>query len=209
MILDYGKALQAYQEQEIGTTSMGLGERPALLVVDFTEGFTNPASPMGVDMSPAVESTVALLDVVRAREIPVAFTTNSYRSDMGDAGVWPKKFPSLRHLAAGTPWVELDRRLIPDEHDLVVNKNYPSAFFGTSILSWLVAHQVDSVIITGCTTSGCIRATTVDALQYGFRPFVVEDCVADRDEAPHRANLFDLASKYADVASRETLVDLL
>src|SRR5680860_1533783 len=166
MLLDFSSAVERYRQQEIGST-MGLGKRPAMLVIDFTEGFTNPASPMGVDMSSAVESTAKLLEVVRKRDIPVAFTTNSFRPDMSDAGVWPAKFPSLRHLVTGGPWAEIDSRLIPAEHDLVINKNFPSAFFGTTILSWLISRQVDSVIITGTTTSGCIRATAVDALQYG------------------------------------------
>jgi maleamate amidohydrolase len=205
MLLDFSKAAALYEQQQIGA-EMGLGERPAVLVIDFTCGFTKPDSPIGVDMASAVEATARLLAVARSKGLPIIYTVNGYRPDLSDAGVWPDKFPSLKHLILGTRWTEIDERITPEPGDVVIEKQFPSAFFGTTLHTLLTARHVDSVIVTGTTTSGCIRATAVDALQHGFRTFVPEDCVADRDEAPHRANLLDLASKYADVGPLEELL---
>lgn len=177
-----------------------------MLVIDFTEGFTSPDSPMGVDMSDAVLATARLLEVARSRALPIIYTVNGYRPDLADAGIWPEKFPSLDTLVLGTRWTQIDPRIAPAPDDLVIEKQYPSAFFGTTLASSLIARGIDSLIITGTTTSGCIRATTVDALQHGYRAYVPEDCVADRHEAPHRANLFDLNAKYANVGSLDTLL---
>lgn len=208
MIVDYTNAMATYARQDIGA-KMGMGEQPAIIVVDYTYGFTSPDSPMGVDMSDAVEATADLLAVGREAGVPVCYTINAFREDMADAGVWPRKFPSLRNLIEGNRWTQIDDRVAPAPEDLVFVKRYPSAFFGTTLFTALTQRRVDTLIITGTTTSGCIRATTVDALQYGFRPIVAEDCVADRDPAPHQANLFDLRSKYADVEPSASIADSL
>lgn len=205
MIVDYSGIADLYQRQGIGRP-MKMGSRPAVLVIDFTEGFTSPDSPMGVDMSDAVLATARLLEVARSRALPIIYTVNGYRPDLADAGIWPEKFPSLDTLVLGTRWTQIDPRIAPAPDDLVIEKQYPSAFFGTTLASSLIARGIDSLIITGTTTSGCIRATTVDALQHGYRAYVPEDCVADRHEAPHRANLFDLNAKYANVGTLETLL---
>lgn len=131
---------------------------------------------------------------------------NGYRPDLSDAGVWAEKFPSLDTLTFGSRWVRIDERVQPRDEDLVLEKQYPSAFFGTTLTSNLTARRIDSLVITGTTTSGCIRATTVDALQHGYRTFVPENCVADRHDAPHRANLFDLNAKYANVGALDELL---
>lgn len=205
MILDYSGVVELYKEQGIGRP-MGLGNRPAVLVVDFTEGFTKPDSPMGVDMSGAVLSTARLLEAARRHRLPIIYTVNGYRADLTDAGVWPEKFPSLDTLILGNRWTSIDDRISPEPEDLVIEKQYPSAFFGTTLSSTLAARKIDSLIVAGTTTSGCIRATTVDAMQHGFRTFIPEECVSDRHEAPHRANLFDLSSKYADVGHLDELL---
>jgi maleamate amidohydrolase len=205
MILDFSKAASLYQQQKIGR-EMELGMRPAVLVTDFIYGFTDPNSPIGSNMDLAVDKTQGLLEIVRKFHLPIFYTIHGYRPDMRDAGVWPKKYPSLRTLALGTRWTEIDERVTPQPDDIVLIKQYPSAFFGTGLQSILVASQIDSLIITGCTTSGCIRASVVDGVQHGYRVFVPEDCVADRDEAPHKANLFDIGTKYADVGTGEALI---
>lgn len=208
MQLDYSRAEALYAGQDLGRT-MGLGARPGLVVVDFQRGFTDPASPIGGDMSEALQETAALLEVCRAASIPVWFTVVSYQPGLADAGVWPLKYPRLDTLQAGTPWVDVDPRVAPRESEVVIRKQYASAFFGTSFGSMLTAAGVDSLIVTGCTTSGCIRATVVDAVAYGYRVVVAEDCCADRDEAPHQANLFDIRAKYADVLSSSEVTKLL
>lgn len=208
MLLDYTAVAELYRKQSIGS-KVGLGRSPAVLVIDLTEGFTRPESPIGVDMSSAVENTARLLEAARGNGYPVVYTVNGYRSDLQDAGVWPEKFPSLRHLTLGERWTRIDDRVAPRDQDVVLEKQYPSAFFGTPLPAILTSKGVDSLIITGTTTSGCIRASVVDGVQYGYRVTVAEDCVSDRDEAPHRANLFDIGSKYGDVVPLEELLTQL
>jgi maleamate amidohydrolase len=208
MQLDYSRAEALYAGQDLGRT-MGLGERPALVVVDFQLGFTDPASPIGSDMTGAVQATAGLLEVCRGAGVPVWFTVCGYQPDLADAGVWPLKYPRLDTLQVGTPWVDVDPRVAPRQSEVVIRKQYASAFFGTSLGSMLTAAGVDSLIVAGCTTSGCIRATVVDAVAHGYRVVVPEDCCADRDEAPHQANLFDIRTKYADVLPSSSVTELL
>ena len=195
---DFEAAAAIYERAEINGR-LGFGDRLGLLVVDFGYGFTDPESPLGSDMTAAVSATGDLIRDCRAAGLPITFTVHAYRPDLADLGVWGDKYPGLRHLASGTRWTTLDERLGAREDDLVVYKQYPSAFFGTIVATHLHSKGVDSVILAGATTSGCVRATAVDAVQLGFRVFLAEDCVADRAEAPHRANLFDLRTKYVDV----------
>ncbi|WP_201749754.1 isochorismatase family protein [Micromonospora sicca] len=208
MHLDYTRAEALYASQDLGQ-EIGLGERPALLVVDFQLGFTDPASPIGGDMSAAIEATVDLLAAARTADVPVWYTVVGYRPDLADAGVWPLKYPRLDALRRNTPAVQVDPRVAPSDAEVVILKQYASAFFGTSLHSMLAAARVDSLIVTGCTTSGCVRATVVDGMQYGYRVVVAEDCCADRDEAPHLANLFDMRTKYADVAPSGQIIKSL
>lgn len=208
MQLDYSRAEALYADQDLGQT-MGLGERPGLVVVDFQLGFTDPVSPIGGDMTEAVQATARLLEVCRTAGVPVWFTVVGYQSGLADAGVWPLKYPRLDTLQVGTSWVDVDPRVAPRESEAVIRKQYASAFFGTSFSSMLTAAGVDSLIVTGCTTSGCVRATVVDAVAHGYRVVVAEDCCADRDEAPHQANLFDIRTKYADVVPSSKVVQLL
>lgn len=177
------------------------GQRFALVVVDFQKGFTKPhVSPLASDCSSAVAATCRAIEMIRSHG-PVFYTVCGYRSGLVEAGRWIEKCGALDTLILGTEACELDERLPfdPEVGDLVITKNMPSAFFGTSLAAMLTALGVDTVLITGCTTSGCVRATAVDAIQHGFAPLVVEDACADRSAAQHQSNLVDLQSKYADV----------
>jgi maleamate amidohydrolase len=199
-------AREVYAKAGLGE-SVTLGSRPAVLVVDFSCGFTDPACTLGADMTPAVEATRRLLDAARAKGLPVVFTTIGYEPSLKDGGLWLQKVPALGELQIGGRWVEIDQRLEPREDETIVLKKGASAFFGTNLASILVSQQVDSVILCGATTSGCVRATAIDLLQFGFPTIVPRECVADRAQAPHDANLFDINAKYADVVSLEDALD--
>lgn len=190
----------AYERARLGR-SVRLGTNPAVLVVDFIYGFTDPDSPLGSDLTAQVQATRHLLDAARAQGRVVVYTTVGYEPNLKDCGLWLQKVPALGELQLGARWVEIDPRLGRGEDEPVVLKKGPSAFFGTNLASMLISQRVDTVILCGATTSGCIRATAVDLLQYGFPALVPRDCVGDRARAPHEANLFDIHAKYADVVS--------
>jgi nicotinamidase-related amidase len=170
-----------------------------VLVVDFSCGFTDPACTLGADMTPEVEATRRLLDTAREKGLPVIFTTIGFEPSGKDGGLWLQKAPALADLELGGRWVEIDPRLDRREDETIVLKKGASGFFGTNLASILVSQGVDTVILCGATTSGCVRATAVDLLQYGWPTIVPRECVGDRAQAPHDANLFDIQAKYADV----------
>ena len=196
------EAREVYGRAGLGQ-AVTLGRSPAVLVVDFSRGFTDPASTLGSDLSAEVEATRRLLDAARAKGLPVVFTTIGYEPSGKDGGLWLQKVPALGDLQVGGRWVEIDPRLEPREDETVIVKKGASAFFGTNLASVLISQQADSVILCGATTSGCIRATAIDLLQYGFPTLVPRECVGDRARAPHDANLFDIQAKYADVVGIE------
>jgi nicotinamidase-related amidase len=202
------EAREVYAKARLGE-SVTMGSRPAVLVVDFSCGFTDPSSTLGSDLTAEVEATKRLLDVARAKGLPVIFTTIGYDSSLRDGGLWLQKVPSLGELQVGGRWVEIDPRLEPREDETVVLKKGASAFFGTNLPAILVTQGVDSVVLCGATTSGCIRATAIDLLQYGWPTLVPRECVGDRAQAPHEANLFDIQAKYADVVSVEEALEYL
>jgi maleamate amidohydrolase len=180
----------------------GFGLRPALLVIDVNVGFTDPESPLACDLKGVVVAIQRLLGEARAAGLPVVYTTVSY--DEGDrlaAAAFIDKIPALLTLEAGSRWVEIDPRIAPLPDEPVLNKLFASAFFGTPLSSLLTAAGCDGVIVTGASTSGCVRATVVDALQHGFRPVVPREAVGDRNPAAHEANLYDIDTKYGDVVS--------
>jgi len=193
---------EIYERARLGQ-SVTLGARPAVLVVDFSRGFTDPQSTLGSDLTPAVEATGRLLAVAREREIPIIFTTIGFESSLKDGSLWIQKMPALAELQIGGKWVEIDPRLERREEETVILKKGASAFFGTNLPSILVSQDVDTVIMCGATTSGCIRATAIDLLQYGYPTLVPRECVGDRAQGPHEANLVDIQAKYADVVSVE------
>ncbi len=188
----------------------GFGRRPALVVIDMTLGFTDPESPLACDLEGPISEIQKLLDAARRAGIPIVFTTVAYReSDKLTAAAFIDKVPALLTLEAGTRWAEIDPRIAPRETEPVLNKLFASGFFGTGLSSLLTAAGVDTLIITGASTSGCVRATAVDALQYGFRPVVPREAVGDRNEHAHEANLYDVDAKYGDVVPVCDALDLL
>ena len=200
---------QFFRERGFGQT-LGWGESPALLVIDYMRAFTDPALPLGSTLDRELAETVRVLGAAREAEVPIYFTAVWYEEkDLRDAGLWAKKMAGVMTLRAGTAEVEIDPRLgrRPDEPILV--KKYASVFFGTDLISRLTARRIDTLILTGCTTSGCVRATAVDGLQNGFRCMVVREAVGDRAQPAHAQSLFDLHAKYADVVSVDETLDYL
>jgi maleamate amidohydrolase len=176
------------------------GERPALLVVDLSRGFTEAGFPTGADLTDVVAATSRLVEAAHAAGAPVVFTTIAYEdSDLAGGCAWLRKAPGMGILRAGSELVDLDPRLPRRSGDALVVKKGPSAFFGTDLAASLVARGVDTVLVCGATTSGCVRASVVDAVQYGFTALVPRAAVGDRAAGPHEANLFDIDAKYADV----------
>ena len=200
------EAREVYAKARLGE-SVTLGSRPGVLVVDFSCGFTDPECTLGADMTEQVEATKRLLDAARAKGLPVIFTTIGFEPSLKDGGLWLEKVPALGDLQIGGRWVEIDPRLEPQEGETIVVKKGASAFFGTNLAAILISQGIDSVILCGATTSGCVRATAIDLLQYGFPTLVPRECVGDRAQAPHDANLFDIQAKYADVVSVEEALD--
>ena len=196
------EAREVYGKAGLGQ-AVTLGRNPAVLVVDFSCGFTDPACTLGSDLTAEVEATRRLLDAARAKGLPVVFTTIGYEANGKDGGLWLQKVPALGDLRLGGRWVEIDPRLGAREDETVIVKKGASGFFGTNLATVLVSQHVDSVILCGATTSGCIRATAIDLLQLGFPTLVPRECVGDRARAPHDANLFDIQAKYADVVGLE------
>ena len=193
---------EIYERARLGQ-SVTLGERPAVLVVDFSRGFTDPECTMGSDLTQEVEATNRLLAAAREREIPIIFTTIGFEPNLKDGSLWLEKAPGLGDLIVGGKWVEIDPRLERREDEIVILKKGASAFFGTNLPSVLVSQDEDTVIMCGATTSGCIRATAIDLLQYGYPTLVPCECVGDRAQGPHEANMVDIQAKYADVVSVE------
>jgi len=187
------------------------GARPALLVVDLTRGFTEPGFATGADLSATIEATNALIAAARTRSLPVIFTAIAYSEPEvnGTSVAWLAKAHGLRGLLEGTAAVALDPRLARTPDDLVVVKKGASAFHGTNVAAALAALAVDTVVVCGATTSGCVRATVVDAVQSGFHVLVPEQAVGDRAAGPHAANLYDIDEKYGDVVELEDAVSYL
>jgi maleamate amidohydrolase len=178
-----------------------LGLKPpfALLLVDFVNGFTDPDQFGGGNIDAAIDRSQSLLALARARKWPVAHSRIVYADDGVDSNIFSVKAPSLLRLTEHHPSSAIVERLAPLPSEFVVRKTAPSSFFGTVLAPWLAAAGVRTLLIGGCTTSGCVRASVVDAMCHGFRPVVIEDCVGDRAEEPHRASLFDMRQKYAEV----------
>lgn len=188
------------------------GRRPAIIVIDFQKAFTDPklcalGSELDVEM---VAKTNTIIQEGRKHNVPIIYTVVAFDKNMRDSGLWVKKCFSLADLKIGSELIEIDERFdySPAEDNCIVKK-YASAFFGTSLFSMLASEQIDTLIVTGTTTSGCVRATVVDSLQYGFVPVVVRDCVVDRSPAQHESNLIDMQSKYAEVYSYEETMNYL
>lgn len=198
-----------YEQAEMDS-QVGYGDEPALLVVDLQTGFTDPENPLGGDLTGVVSQTNDLIDAAHSGDVPVVCTRIvTTHDDARDMGVWAEKVPSLSTLRAGSRWVDLDPRLHTDDRDHRLDKRQASAYHETELDSLLTAMGVDTVVVAGCTTSGCIRATAVDACSHGYRTIVPEAAVGDRAADPHEANLFDINAKYGDVRPVEEVSEYL
>ena len=181
---------------------IGFGKRPALLVIDMINSFTDPSMMLGADLAGPIEATMQLHQAARDNGVPTFFSTVSYSEPgQADAGIWALKQKGVATLVSGSHGVQIDKRLKFGPGDSLLVKKYASCFFGTDLVPRLLAHSIDTLIIAGCTTSGCVRATAVDACQTGFRPMIVREAVGDRSEAAHIQSLFDLDAKYGDVVT--------
>ncbi len=193
------KDLEVYKKQGLGAR-MGFGKKPALVIVDFINGFNDPDAFGGGNIQDAIDNTEVLLAKARHLGLPIAYTVHCYSEEGAEDGIFNLKMPRMRDgLVRGTDAVKVVDQLEPRAGERIVEKHYPSAFFGTDLAGWLSMKGVDTAIVTGCTTSGCVRATVVDSMGNGFRPIVPRECSGDRAEGPHKANLFDMDQKYADV----------
>lgn len=197
-----------YRRQGFGA-SLGAPARPALLIIDFINSFLDPAIFGGGNIRSAMTATIPVLAEARRRGWPCAHTRVVYADDGSDANVFSMKAPSLLRLTESSADTAIVPELAPLAGELIVRKNVPSAFFETGLRSWLTRHGVDSLLIAGCVTSGCVRASVHDAMCSGFRPYVLEECVGDRAIEPHRANLFDMAQKNAEVLGFEDFLTRL
>jgi nicotinamidase-related amidase len=186
---------------------MGFGEKPALLVIDFINAFTDASTMLGSNLDAQIVEANRLIDAAHKQGLPVLFSTVSYdEEELKDSGIWAMKHKGTRLLVAGTHAVALDERLHRKSQDPILVKKYASCFFGTDLVPRLLGRGVDTLVIAGCSTSGCVRATAVDACQNGFRPIVVREAVGDRSSAAHAQSLFDLHSRYADVVGIDEIL---
>ena len=193
---------------DLERSSIGLGRRPALILVDMVRGFTDPACPLGSDCPDVVAANARLLAFFRERGLPVFFTTVIYRED-AEASIFRARLPALNVLTPDSPWVEVDPALTPGSGEAVIEKRWASAFFATDLDARLRAAGVDSLVVTGLTTSGCVRATVVDGLQHDYPVVVPREAVGDRNPRAHEANLFDMNAKYADVVTLAEVEQML
>ena len=182
----------------------GIGSSLALVVVDMCRGFIDPSSPLGFECDELIEANIRLVNKFRENNLPVIFTTTLYR-DQSEASIFRLKIPDLNILVPGSDETSFLEELSPNKDETLIEKKFASAFFETSLANHLNQIQVDYVIVSGVTTSGCVRATALDSMQNNFLTIVAEDCVGDRDLNAHRANLFDLQAKYADVLQSDTI----
>ncbi len=188
---------------------VGFGARPALLLIDFCQAYFEPGNALYAEVEDAMASALRVRAAARAARVPVILTNVVYHQSGWNGGRFFEKAMPLRNFTQGNPMAAWGPGLAPFEDELVVSKQYPSAFFGTSLASTLTAAGVDSVILTGLTTSGCVRASCVDAMSHGFRTAVVAEACGDRHAGPHEANLFDMNAKYADVVSEAETIAFL
>ncbi|HFK4651015.1 TPA: N-carbamoylsarcosine amidohydrolase [Serratia marcescens] len=190
---------------------LGFGRRPALLAIDFMQAYTTEGAPLfAPGVVSAVEESRELLACARRTGIPVIHTHIRYHAGhFADGGLWVKKAPVMKDMVAGNPLAAFCPPVAPLADEVVLSKQYASAFFGTALAPLLVAQGIDTLLMIGCSTSGCIRASAVDAVQHGFRAMVVRECVGDRHPGPHEANLFDIDSKYGDVVHKREALDYL
>jgi maleamate amidohydrolase len=199
------KEVETYQRQGFGA-SLELSPPYGLLIVDFVNGFADPAIFGGGNIAAAIETTKGLLAHARRQQWVIAHSRIVFADDGSDHNIFSLKVPGMLSLKENAPASAIVSELAPEPGELLVRKQVPSAFFGTGLAAWLTQRAVQTLVIAGAVTSGCVRASVVDAMSLGFRPLVVSDCVGDRATGPHEASLFDMEQKYATVTTlRETL----
>ncbi|MBT9371329.1 isochorismatase family protein [Rhizobium sp. CSW-27] len=187
-------------------TRAGFGKKPALVLIDFAEAYFDPDCVLYAGVDDALASALRIREVARQHGIPVILTEVTYQPGGINGGRFFEKARPLASFIKGRRTAEFANGLVPREDEIIVSKQYPSAFFGTSLASTLTAMGVDNVVLTGLTTSGCVRASCVDSMSHGFITTVVRDACGDRHPAPHEANLFDMNAKYADVVSEAEII---
>lgn len=190
---------------DLARNRVGLGQRPALILVDMIRGFTDPACPLGTACADVVAANARLLEAFRLARLPVFFTTVVYR-DVSQARVFRQRIEALNLLTPDSPWIQVDPRLSPQPGEGMIEKRWASSFFSTDLAQRLQTARADSLVVTGLTTSGCVRATVVDGLQHDYPVVVPREAVGDRNPEAHAANLFDLHAKYADVLALEEVL---
>jgi maleamate amidohydrolase len=195
---------QVFERQRYGAR-MGFGSSPVLVIVDFVNGFTDPALFGSSDIVLAIEATSPLLEIARRARLPVVFTRIVFSADGSDLGLVHRKVPRVAVLTEDNPSSQIVSRLEPRRGEIIIRKRHPSAFFATDLAALLNARAVDTVIVAGCSTSGCVHATVVDALGFGYRPIVVRECVADRHQPSHELALLNIDMKYGDVVSLDQI----
>ena len=188
--------------------AQGLGQSPALLIVDVIKGFTDPDCPLGSEAASVVEANRQLMEVFHAQRLPVFLTTVVYDND-DQASVFRARVPALNVLERGSHWCEIDSRLPLSSPDTIIEKTHASAFHGTNLADQLQSIGIDSLVVTGLTTSGCVRASAVDGLQHNLKVVIPEEATGDRDPSAHQANLYDLNAKYVDVMPLDKVLALL
>jgi maleamate amidohydrolase len=201
-----------YRERGIFQDRFGFGKKPAVVVVDFAYGWTDDAYAGGSRrLDGPVESTARLLEFSRSRNrpVPIVYTTSPYHPDCGDQPFKSAADKSPKFRAWDERACQIDARVAPTRRDLVIEKENASAFFGTHLVGYLIQHEVDTLLITGCSTSACIRATATDAKSYRLKPIIIRECVGDRAEAAHEFTLFDIQARFADVEPLERVMDYL
>ncbi len=189
--------------------TLGFGRKPALILIDFVKAYFDKASPLYAGVEATLASALRVRDAARAAGIPVIYTNVVYQAGGADGGVFYRKVPALEVFESGNPLGNWPRGLEPAKDELVISKQYASAFFGTSLAATLTAGGIDTLLITGITTSGCVRATCIDTISNGFIPIVVREAVGDRHDGPHEANLFDMNAKYGDVVEEAVVIESL
>jgi maleamate amidohydrolase len=189
--------------------ALGFGKSPALILIDFVEAYFDENSPLYAGVESALASALRVRDAARAAGIPVIYTNVVYQAGGADGGMFYRKVPALKVFERGSPLGGWPDGLVPDAGEIVISKQYASAFFGTSLAATLSANGIDTLIITGVTTSGCIRATCIDTVSSGFIPIIVREAVGDRHAGPHEANLFDMNAKYGDVVEEARVAEYL
>lgn len=199
-----------YERAQMDDARVGYGRSPAVIAIDLQYGETDTESPMGSDLASVIDRTNELVDIAHERDVPVFWTRVVYRHpDVADAGLWIKKIPALAEWKPGTRWVEIDDRCHVGDGDHILDKRHASSFHGTELDSMLTAMGCDTLVVTGCSTSGCVRSTVDDSSAHGYRTIVPETCVGDRSQEQHEAHLWDLDRKFADVEPIESVKEYL